>query len=136
MKNNPVFLLVRRSTTTRRCCLSGKDDVASINSCNVTLHEEVTSSAPSISLEAFSNIPRALLHAALVNNVILQSCSLGSQRAHCCSLCNFFILCSLFQTYIGSVLVSVNPYKELEIYSKQNMERYRGVSFYEVSPHL
>lgn len=34
------------------------------------------------------------------------------------------------------MLVSVNPYKELEIYTKQNMERYRGVSFYEVSPHL
>lgn len=40
------------------------------------------------------------------------------------------------QTYIGSVLVSVNPYKDLEIYSKQHMDRYRGVSFYEVSPHL
>uniref|UniRef100_A0A8B9SCM8 Myosin IC n=1 Tax=Apteryx owenii TaxID=8824 RepID=A0A8B9SCM8_APTOW len=43
---------------------------------------------------------------------------------------------NLIYTYIGSVLVSVNPYKELEIYSKQHMERYRGVSFYEVSPHL
>ncbi|KAG8122494.1 hypothetical protein E2320_017991 [Naja naja] len=40
------------------------------------------------------------------------------------------------ETYIGSVLVSVNPYKDLEIYSKQHMNRYRGVSFYEVSPHL
>lgn len=40
------------------------------------------------------------------------------------------------QTYIGSVLVSVNPYKELEIYTKQHMERYRGVNFYEVSPHM
>lgn len=47
-------------------------------------------------------------------------------------------LCShvLSQTYIGSVLVSVNPYKELEIYSKQQMERYRGISFYEISPHM
>lgn len=42
----------------------------------------------------------------------------------------------LSQTYIGSVLVSVNPYKELEIYSKQQMERYRGISFYEISPHM
>lgn len=97
---------------------------------------DVASSAPLVSLEAFSSIPRALLQSALVNNVSLQSHSVGSQRTHYCSLCNLFILCSLFQTYIGSVLVSVNPYKELEIYSKQNMERYRGVSFYEVSPHL
>uniref|UniRef100_A0ABM5ENW1 Unconventional myosin-Ic isoform X2 n=2 Tax=Pogona vitticeps TaxID=103695 RepID=A0ABM5ENW1_9SAUR len=43
---------------------------------------------------------------------------------------------NLIYTYIGSVLVSVNPYKELEIYSKQHMDRYRGVSFYEVPPHL
>uniref|UniRef100_UPI003AABA897 unconventional myosin-Ic n=1 Tax=Centroberyx gerrardi TaxID=166262 RepID=UPI003AABA897 len=43
---------------------------------------------------------------------------------------------NLIYTYIGSVLVSVNPYKELEIYSKQHMERYRGVSFYEISPHI
>lgn len=32
--------------------------------------------------------------------------------------------------------MSVNPYKELEIYSKQQMERYRGISFYEISPHM
>uniref|UniRef100_A0A3B3QQJ8 Myosin Ic, paralog b n=1 Tax=Paramormyrops kingsleyae TaxID=1676925 RepID=A0A3B3QQJ8_9TELE len=43
---------------------------------------------------------------------------------------------NLIYTYIGSVLVSVNPYKELEIYSKPHMDRYHGVSFYEVSPHI
>ncbi|XP_056141358.1 unconventional myosin-Ic-like [Lampris incognitus] len=43
---------------------------------------------------------------------------------------------NLIYTYIGSVLVSVNPYKELEIYSKQHMGRYRGVSFYEIAPHI
>uniref|UniRef100_A0A4W5NRP7 Myosin Ic, paralog a n=1 Tax=Hucho hucho TaxID=62062 RepID=A0A4W5NRP7_9TELE len=43
---------------------------------------------------------------------------------------------NLIYTYIGSVLVSVNPNKNLEIYSKAHMERYRGVSFYEISPHI
>uniref|UniRef100_A0A8C9U546 Unconventional myosin-Ic n=1 Tax=Scleropages formosus TaxID=113540 RepID=A0A8C9U546_SCLFO len=43
---------------------------------------------------------------------------------------------NLIYTYIGSVLVSMNPYKELEIYSRQHMDRYRGVSFFEISPHI
>lgn len=53
-----------------------------------------------------------------------------------CKRVSFSLSFSFQQTYIGSVLVSVNPYKELEIYTKQHMERYRGVNFYEVSPHM
>jgi len=39
-------------------------------------------------------------------------------------------------TYIGSVIVSVNPYKQIGIYDNDTMEEYRGVNFYELSPHI
>lgn len=40
------------------------------------------------------------------------------------------------QTYIGQVLVSVNPYKELNIYTEQNISEYRGKHFFEAPPHM
>lgn len=42
----------------------------------------------------------------------------------------------LLQTYIGQVLVSVNPYKELNIYSEQDIKEYRGKHFFETPPHM
>ncbi|XP_053336802.1 unconventional myosin-Ih [Clarias gariepinus] len=42
----------------------------------------------------------------------------------------------LIYTYIGNLLISVNPYKELDIYSKRHMGLYMVVNFYELPPHI
>ncbi|XP_053090534.1 unconventional myosin-Ib isoform X5 [Pangasianodon hypophthalmus] len=39
-------------------------------------------------------------------------------------------------TYIGSVVISMNPYKSLPIYSADKVEEYRNRNFYELSPHI
>ena len=41
-----------------------------------------------------------------------------------------------FQTYIGPVLVSVNPYHELDIYNQEVIASYKNVNFYELPPHV
>ncbi|XP_039539482.1 unconventional myosin-Ib isoform X8 [Pimephales promelas] len=39
-------------------------------------------------------------------------------------------------TYIGSVVISMNPYKSLSIYTAEKVEEYRNRNFYELSPHI
>lgn len=43
---------------------------------------------------------------------------------------------NIIYTYIGQVLVSVNPYKDLGLYTAELLEKYRNVNFYEVPPHV
>ncbi|XP_063226158.1 unconventional myosin IC isoform X2 [Bacillus rossius redtenbacheri] len=43
---------------------------------------------------------------------------------------------NLIYTYIGQVLVSVNPYKNLDIYNAETIKRYQRVLFYEAPPHI
>ncbi|XP_061839186.1 unconventional myosin-Ig [Nerophis lumbriciformis] len=39
-------------------------------------------------------------------------------------------------TYIGEVVVSVNPYQQMDIYGKDRIDAYRGRELYENPPHL
>ncbi|KAF6120502.1 myosin IA [Phyllostomus discolor] len=39
-------------------------------------------------------------------------------------------------TYIGNVLVSVNPYQQLPIYGPDFIDKYRDYTFYELKPHI
>ena len=50
--------------------------------------------------------------------------------------CAYLCLVRPTQTYIGTLLVSLNPYKELDTYSKKHMDTYMGVNFFELPPHM
>eukprot|EP01114_Cavostelium_apophysatum_P015638 TRINITY_DN4304_c0_g1_i2.p1 TRINITY_DN4304_c0_g1~~TRINITY_DN4304_c0_g1_i2.p1 ORF type:complete len:821 (-),score=179.67 TRINITY_DN4304_c0_g1_i2:123-2585(-) len=39
-------------------------------------------------------------------------------------------------TSIGSVLISLNPYKDLDVFSKKNIDKYKGKNSFELPPHV
>ncbi|XP_043924449.1 unconventional myosin-Ih [Protopterus annectens] len=43
---------------------------------------------------------------------------------------------NIIYTYIGNLLVSVNPYKDLDIYNTYQMELYQGMNLFELPPHI
>ncbi|KAG9487068.1 unconventional myosin-Ih [Eleutherodactylus coqui] len=43
---------------------------------------------------------------------------------------------NLIYTYIGTLLVSMNPYTDLELYNQKQMNLYQGVNFIELPPHI
>ncbi|CAH0548019.1 unnamed protein product [Brassicogethes aeneus] len=43
---------------------------------------------------------------------------------------------NVIYTYIGQVLISVNPYKEINIYGPKDVKAYDGKHFFEVPPHV
>lgn len=58
-----------------------------------------------------------------------------------CIFFTVFFVVSRFEkgriyTFIGEVVVSVNPYRQLDIYGKDVIEDYRGRELYENPPHL
>ncbi|OQR80341.1 myosin-IB-like [Tropilaelaps mercedesae] len=43
---------------------------------------------------------------------------------------------NLIYTYIGPVLILVNPYKKLDIYGEDFVDQYRNSNFYDLPPHI
>ena len=42
----------------------------------------------------------------------------------------------MVQTYIGNVVVSINPYQDLSIYTPEKIREYAGRNQYELPPHI
>lgn len=42
----------------------------------------------------------------------------------------------IIYTAIGAVLISINPYKDLGVFSKSNIDKYKGKQSFEVPPHV
>ena len=94
------------------------------------------------------NQPAALVDCVAINEGFIQYCAVLYQfviiihaiplELHGPILISLFAIVLLFasQTYIGPVLVSVNPYRNLDLYSTQLCNEYRAVEFFKLPPHV
>lgn len=57
-------------------------------------------------------------------------------HAHDCCCCCCCWDTDLIYTYIGSVCISVNPYRDVGIYSNEYCKMYSNVNLYELPPHV
>lgn len=56
---------------------------------------------------------------------------------HCSYWCLYYNTLTPWQTYTGNILIAVNPFQTLShLYDASMMERYKGVPFGELSPHV
>lgn len=46
------------------------------------------------------------------------------------------ILITILKTYIGPVLISVNPYKTIDIYNDNYKREYKNTHLFELPPHM
>lgn len=58
-----------------------------------------------------------------------------SKSIMCSSFCCRFEKSRIY-SYIGEVVVSVNPYRAMNIYGRDTIEQYKGRELYERPPHL
>lgn len=61
---------------------------------------------------------------------------LGAPRGFQHSSCQAHLSHLPPQTYIGNVVISMNPYQQLPIYGPEFIAKYRDYTFYELKPHM
>ena len=57
-------------------------------------------------------------------------------RLNCCVYSDFRFEKGKIYSYIGEVVVSVNPYRQVDLYGKSYVDQYRGREIYERPPHI